>query len=252
MKKLLYLFTASLLVMTSCSSDDDSNSVDPVTSALVKKTVSTGMDGDRTSLITYNGNKIVSIVINNVYKTNFTYTGDVITKVESLDEKNVVDYVAEYTYANGKVVSFTEKEAGEPYTSKTNYTYNSDGTVSFSEISINATTGAVEDDGTGKYTFKDGNLIKMVNSYVNGSESSVTTYEYDTKKNPYNNILGYNLLLDNEESGSINNSVKRTSVSVSGTYVYATTFLYDGNNFPTEEKSFDSTGKLENTIQYFY
>jgi hypothetical protein len=247
MKKLLYLFCASLLVMTSCSSDDDSNSVDPVNLTLVKKTVSTGMDGDRTSLITYNGNKIVSIVTNNVYKTNFTYTGDVITKIESLDEKNVVDDVTEYTYVNGKVVSFIEKDVEATYNSKTKYTYNTDGTISYEKFNINKITGTeVAAGNSGKYTFKDGNLIKIVDS-----RSSVV-YEYDTKNNPYKNVLGFNQLLDNEELGSINNSVKRTSVSGSDTYVYKITFVYDGNNFPTEEKSFDSTGKLENTIQYFY
>lgn len=248
MKKLLYLFSAALLVLTSCSKDD--SPIDPVTSTFVKKMVSIGIDGNQTSLITYNGNKVVSIVTNNIYKTNFTYTGDVITKIEELNEKNEVESVLEYTYKEGKVVSSTDKEVGEPYNYKTKYTYNSDGTVSYAEFSINTTTGAEDDGGnTGKYTFKDGNLVKRVNSYY-GSESSVT-YEYDAKNNPFKNVLGYNLLLDNEELGSVNNSIKNTRVSGSS-YVSTSTFTYDVNNFPTEEKNFDNTGKLENTIQYFY
>jgi hypothetical protein len=249
MKKLLYLFSASLLVLTSCSKDD-SPTIDPVTSTFVKKMVSTGIDGDVTTSITYNGNKVVSFVSNNIYKTNFTYTGDLITKVESLDEKNVIDSTIEYLYKDGKVISSTEKEVGAAYNYKIKYTYNSDGTVSFEEFKIDTTTGVEKEDGTiGKYTFKNGNLVKRESSYY-GSENSVT-YEYDAKYNPFKNVLGYNLLLDNEELGSANNSVKNTRVSGS-TYVNTSTFVYDVNNFPTEEKSFDATGKLENTVQYFY
>ena len=54
MKKLLYLFSASLLVLSSCSSDDDTTAT-----VLVKKVSYVSIWDSYTVDFTYSGNKIV-------------------------------------------------------------------------------------------------------------------------------------------------------------------------------------------------
>lgn len=245
MKKLLYLFSASLLVLASCSKDDDKPN--PATSTLVKKVIYTDIDKSTfTSQTTYNGYKIVSIVGSDGSKTVYTYTGEVISKIEEIDEKGVLESTTEYTYTSGKLATSLEKEVGEDYNYKTVYTHNADGTVSFADVMINVKTGTSDDGGTvGKYTYSGGNLVKKVYSYY-GTEYS-NTFEYDTKNNPFKNITGFSLLLDNEDEASVNNLVKRTSASS----IYTHTYTYDANGFPTEQQSF-SNGKSDGTSQFAY
>ena len=88
MKKILYLFTASLFALSSCSSDnDDLSPILPIEEILIlPKTISYIYPSDffgtnSKSTITYSGNKILSIVDENS-KTTYTYDGDLITKQE--------------------------------------------------------------------------------------------------------------------------------------------------------------------------
>lgn len=250
MKKLLFLFTATLLVLTSCSKDDDNSSdSNPATATLVKKIIYTEGTETYSTILNYNGNKIVSAVSSDNYKTNYTYNGDVITKTEDFDDKNVVETTTEYTYANGKLATSFVKESGAPYDVKTVYTYNADGTVSFTDSNFNKTTGALVDDGgrVGKYTYSAGNLVKKAYSYY-GTEYT-NTFEYDTKNNPVKNITGFSLLLDNEEDFCANNLLKRTSSTSTGIETH--TYTYDVNGFPIEQKSFYN-GTAYGTAQYQY
>ena len=253
MKKLLCLFGASLLVLTSCSNDGDDNN--PATDTLVKEINYIDIDGSsEVSKYTYAGNKIVSI---DEYggKANYTYTGDVITKIVSVDENNEINNVIEYTYVNGKVATLIESEPGFPALYKISYTYNADGTVSYKTSNINTNTPLETFGSTGVLTFKDGNLIKDVRTSVGGNVNT-STYEYDAKNNPFKNILGLTLLLDADQSVSVNNVVKTTEVSSysggSSTYVYTTTHTYDGNGFPTEGKNFGNDGAADGTAKYTY
>jgi YD repeat-containing protein len=250
MKKLLYLFCASLLVMTSCSSDDN-NSSDSASSIVVKKRVVVSGNETYTDTYTYSGTKIASMVGADGSKTNYTYTGDVITKIEEFDDKGVIDTTTEYTYANGKLASSLEKDSSEDYNYKTVYTYNTDGTVSFADFMMNKTTGALVDDGgtVGKYTYSAGNLVKKVYSYYGFEHTNI--FEYDTKNNPLKNITGIGLLLELEDSNSANNTVKETSTNSTISTITATTYTYDANGFPIEENSVYD-GKISSTIKYSY
>jgi hypothetical protein len=245
MKKLLYLFSASLLVLTSCSSDD-SNSSEP-TPILLKKMSYVSSGESYTLDFTYSGNKIVSNVDSYGDKTTFIYTGDLITKIVDTDDKGDVDYTTEFTYTNGKLTSEISLESGDAYKYKTKYVHNTDGTISFEEFRVAVATGVEQEYGyIGKYTFKDGNLVKKEKSYY-GSES-FTTYEYDAKNHPIKNVLGFNLLLDDEES-SINNIVKRTYSNSAD--IYTNTYKYNAEGFPTEQKSFNN-GALDGTSTFTY
>jgi len=255
MKKLLCLFSATLIALTSCSNDDN-NSSDAASSILPKKVTFINSNGDSSvETIVYNGNKIVSITEEDGSVTKYTYTGNVITKVEDIDEKGELGGTTEYSYTSGKVTSFVEKEIGDKYHYKTKYVHNTDGTVSYEEFRINVATSVEEEYGRiGKLTFKDGNLIKDENSYY-GSDF-VKVYEYDTKNSPFKNITGYSLLL--KTNSSINNVIKETRSSGSGTTantsVITLVYKYDVNNYPTEKvETFpNGTSTSSETAQYTY
>ncbi len=200
MRKTLYLFTAFLLVLTSCSSDEK----DAPATSILPKTYTYGYNN--TTKIAYSGNKIVSIVDSDGGKTTFVYEGDVISKEQRKGE------TFEYTYSNGKLSSSIEGSKGDTYENKIIYSYNTDGTVSFDEFIITNATGVEEKSLSGKYTFKDGNLIKKEISHYNGlgpGEIDTYEYEYDTKNGAFKNVLGgYNLFTVDRMIACVNNVVK--------------------------------------------
>src|SRR6478752_836583 len=101
MKKTILLFTASLLALTLYSFSDKNYG----TPTVLVKTITTTTDaGTYTPIVmTYNGNKIES-----TGAVTFTYTGDFITKVASLEGSNI-ECVA-YTYdGSGKLLTETVK-----------------------------------------------------------------------------------------------------------------------------------------------
>jgi len=258
MKKLLYLFTASLLVFTSCSKDDNDSS-DSTSSILPKKVTTVYSDGDSDiENMVYNGNKIVSVTEKDGSLAKYTYTGDLITRIDELDEDGKLNYTTEYAYVSGKLNSSIGKgaDADEIYYYKTKYVHNGDGTVSYDNFRGVISTGVEEEYGvTGKYTFKDGNLLKLEVSYYSNDYSYI--YEYDTKNNPRKNVLGFSVLLEDENS-SVNNVVKETSTSGSGVNIRTNTttytYKYDVNNYPTEVvKNYQSgTSIATETTQFVY
>jgi hypothetical protein len=271
MKKIFYLFTASLVVLTSCSSDDDSSIITPSEDiSILPKTISyiypsTFLGTNSKSINTYSGNKILNIIDENS-KTIYTYDGSIITKQEqfSLDEKGKETKSREvaYAYENGKLktriykTGISEINPNGVYVSKTVYTYNSDGTISYILYSIDSKTQVETKQGTGKLTYKDGNLIKSeVNSDIYSFQNGVRTFEYDTKKNPLKNILGFSSLLDEVEDCGNNNVIKitRTRPDYPNPSVYLTTYIYNDNGYPAKHTSFAGDGKsIEYEIEYTY
>lgn len=273
MKKLLCLFSVVVASLTSCSNND--NDTPNTASAILPKT-SKYTDPDHpsensTTTAVYNGNKIVSLKDENS-RTDYTYDGNVIVKSVSykiVDGKDVKNYEESYTYTNNKLATVThadnfstEYPTGE-YKDKSVYTHNADGTVKRESYDIDTTTGVeTKDSYTYVNTFVNGNLVKAVatNGTILGSSSYYShtdLYEYDTKNNPFKNILGFNLLMQGETS-SLNNIVKHTSSSIygsgsdtSGPFVYKTEYVYDANGFPTKRTSYKEDGTTVNEINEF-
>lgn len=270
MKKLLYLFSAVLIVFASCTDDygdycikkNDSNPIKndtispPKTDSipvvvvepiLVKKQVHTYANGDVTTVeLLYNDTKIISDREGpNV--TNYTYEGDVIKKIEKADDSEGVYITNEYFYANGKLDYIFSKEFGNYYITK--YTYNSDGSVFYSKI--NSDSSKNENEYTpisGRYTFSGGNLI--THQFYSGTFESLTTYVYDSKNNPRVNILGFGALIDNNQGFAVKNNVvkKTTSNNVDTsveTVVY--TYEYDANGYPTKRTEVTQSGTKTTT-----
>ncbi|WP_291100957.1 MULTISPECIES: hypothetical protein [unclassified Flavobacterium] len=227
------------LLLNSCSSNNETETQSSNT-ILVKKIIKTYSAND-ISILTYkyDGNKIISESNDSGFVATYTYTGNVITKIEERVNNNFQNS-REYTYVNGKIAIAVEKTncCG---TDTYSYTYNSNGTVSYNR------TRTGSQSTTGLLTFVNGNMVKNEEFY-GGQYPSTSTYifGYDTKNNPFKNVLGFNLLLDtNEDTFSMNNLIQDGSGG-SGT-IDTRTFKYGGNNYPTEVKY--STGE---TYQYFY
>jgi hypothetical protein len=271
MKKLLYLFTASLLVLTSCSSDDDNSTAVPTEDiSILPKTISyiypsSFLGTNSKSINTYSGNKILNI-IDETSKTIFTYDGSIITKQEefSLDEKGKETKSREvaYAYENGKLktriykTGISEANPNGVYITKTVYTHNQDGTISYIVYGIDSKTQVETKQGTGNLTYKDGNLIKSeVNNTGNSFGNGIRVYEYDAKKNPLKNVLGFSLLLNEISEFGSNNVIKITSTrsDYPNPSVYLTTYIYNDNGYPAKHTSFAGDGKtIEYEIEYTY
>ena len=249
MKKIICLFSALALVVTSCTSEDSSNA----SSIKPKKITHLYSDADDNYItdMVYDGNKLVSETDDDGFTIKYTYTGNVITKTEDFNEENELQSTSEFTYVNGKMSTEVQKNPDASQYYKIKYTHNADGTISFEGGYINAVTGAAEGEATrtGKYTYKDGNMIRYENSY-NGSENATYTYEYDNKNNPIKNVLGGNLLIGWQENSSSNNLIKVSATN--STFVTTYSYTYNEDNFPLEQKQFGEGGDLNETVQYAY
>ncbi|MBF4466789.1 DUF5004 domain-containing protein [Flavobacterium sp. LC2016-12] len=249
MKKFLCLFSAlSMMLIASCSSDNSSS--DSGIDTTIKPTKIIHLTSDNSPIYTrevkYVGNKIVSEIDDDGFEIKYTYTGNLITRVEVFQSPTVLKNTIEYTYVNGKVSAEILRWPNVTSYSETKYTHNTDSTISYEERQINPTL----DDivlASGKHTYKNGNLIKTERK---DNEENIKTvlYEYDTKKNPRRNILGINLIMYSVSDSSFNNLVKWTDSSFGeSTFSY----LYDNNGFPTEHKHYIN-GVIYEIVQYFY
>jgi hypothetical protein len=292
MRKLFVLLLSIVsLLSVSCSKDDDTvtNPQNPESFILPKKIVEdNGRGSISTTILTYNGNKILQYTEDD-QKTIYTYTGDLITKIESYDGATLT-YQSIYSYLNNKLATETNTETSinsttgvtTVYKNKTVYTYNTDGTVLVENYKIDNTTGLeTKNNRSSVNTYANGNLVKTVSTstnistYTDGNGNLVTdtyvnktteTFEYDTKNGLAKNVLGFDKLLS--PASSINNAIKTTYLSESTTNGVANPtlpatvrdyiFKYNPNGYPTEEKS-DYTFYNNNvaviktrTTQYFY
>ena len=240
------IIAAFLLISTliSCSSDSSSKTeTKPTTSILVKQIVKT-YSSNEADILTYkyDGNKIVSETFDGGSITYYTYTGDVITKIETKGADNITKSSFDYIYLNGKVVKEIEKNNWE--TDSRTFTYNANGTVSY------ARTRTSGESTTGLLTFENGNLVKNEEFYSGQFPFTNTAiFGYDTKNNPFKNVLGFNLLLysNPEDMFSKNNM---TQIEVPGNSMDYYTFKYDANGYPTERTG--DNPYFPETYQYFY
>ncbi|WP_223678718.1 hypothetical protein [Flavobacterium hibisci] len=245
MKKILFLFGALAFALTSCSSDDDSSGSSDL--VLLKKEISTDSDGDKViTNYAYDGNKIVKITVDGstdgVY---FTYTGNLITKMEFKYDGDV-EQINKYEYdSNNLLISFVMTEPLEEYGFKEVYKYETDGSITvttFRGDDVAQTTA----NGTRKITFTAGEITK-----ITSTDSPSRSYTYDDKNNPFKNILGYDKIsfVEGEASGIVHNIVSEKDLDnneVTSSYV----FTYNAANYPT--KVTESEEGETATVEYFY
>jgi hypothetical protein len=190
-------------------------------------------------------------------KVVYTYTGNLITKTESLDVAGVVQNSTVYTYNDKNKMTSSTYTNSKGKVFKSVYVYNADGTVTGTQYSTSV-SGAVTPSGeTSVYTFLNGNLVKDEYSYTstNGNSTETSTFVFDTKNNPSKYVLGLSNIFGT--TANVNNTISSISTDSSlSTYSERSEFTYDANGNVLTEKTFSKEGnapeKLSRTTTYTY
>ncbi|WP_166920067.1 hypothetical protein [Flavobacterium poyangense] len=269
MKKLLFLLSALMVILTSCSNDDNSNAAPEDNFILPKEENGISMYSSKwKTTFTYSGNKIVSMVGDNS-KSLYTYEGNtIVNEVRfSVDfngkEKKVFEIL--YAYEKGKLKSSTWRGEFTPdypqgkVNVKTVYTPTSDNVYTYVDYSTNEDTKIVTKIAEGILTYKDGNLIRSEHFRLILNTGTIITeiytFEYDTKNNPFKNILGYSLILSKYGQFSRNNIIRTTvwNPEHSGSVIVPTKYAYDDKGYAiSKTEGFSGAGSPSLYVKYTY
>jgi hypothetical protein len=257
--KTVLILSIILISLSSCSTDNNSNP-----QKLLKSLVEVSTDGSTTTTQFYYSGSKISSAESEQFRTEFTYTDDLITKIVSFNKESNHQTTFVYLYSNGVLTKLTSSDNYE-----IQYTYNNDGTVNYIKyLTNNNSNPSVVYHGV--LTFKNENLTKDKRiSNTAGSDvlsQKTTTMDYDNKRNPLHNIVGYSKLLDGFKTISMNNiantleesSIKYISTDqiVSSAKNYTSTYKYDSDGYPieiTSERGFfysDNTNHLKSLLYY--
>lgn len=251
--KIVSVLIVSVVVLCSCSEDKVE------TAKLLKKTVEISENGtSTTTLYKYNGNEIVSVDGVRKY-SSYTYTDGLICKIVTKDKENQETVTLDYTYEKAQLVRL---HSSEGY--MMNYTHNADGTVSYEKIVLDSQNQETK-VFHGILYFEKKNLVKDERIFDDTAPGLVSKqkvrFEYDSKKNPFFNILGYAKLLNHNEVISANNNrmsvveqvVIQDDQLTSSANLYQGIFEYDADNYPVEQVTEASTANPNYVkVQYFY
>ncbi|WP_269234925.1 hypothetical protein [Flavobacterium flavigenum] len=264
MKKILCLFSAfSVVLLSSCSNDDNNSDGGSSSTALPTKiTLTTVEDGDKGTLdytFTYDGNKLKQISLSDASRYAYTYTDNLITKVE-LYKSGILFSTDVYAYDNsGKLTSRITTRAFSSYSKdKLTFLYNANGTVTVSASQIvDGEEGEYYESTI--YTFANGNISSTEVIGDDGYTEKITS-TYDNKKTPFVNVTGLKQLLDlaldtdlSFDFYSVNNTLtSKTVYTGEEVETVNTTFTnkYNSDNFLTETFSGDNTDSFKVQITY--
>lgn len=258
MRKIIFLSIVSFLLLQSCSSSDTSSTSSSL--ILVKKIIETNPDGVFTTNCTYSGNKIVTGTFTGIGNGtsltrvgNYTYSGDLITKVEIFENNNLIEK-SNYNYnSDNRLASFIELDYTLGIGKRMTYSYNPDGSISSTGYS---------GDLVSQNTLVSNNAITFSNGEVSshiehiGSVTKTLTFTYDNNNCPFKNVLGFDKI-SYAVIGTFTSEISHNLIQIvrvqNGAPNYTTDFqyTYNSNNFPlTKSETFG--GITNQTSQYFY
>lgn len=258
--KLFFLSTVLFLTLCSCSKDADTAVYQ---TKFLSKLVDFASDGSTTTtFFAYNSNKIVSIDGAGKH-SDFTYTNDLITRIVTTDVANQSQSILDYSYTNGQLLKVI---SSDNYVM--NFTHNDDGTVLYERLTTDANHNVIT-VYNGKMFFANGNLARdertKGGTAANIVSKTIVSYQYDSKNNPLNNIVGYAKLLDSFKCVSVNNVTRTqdearveflgTDQIESSAILYVSANQYDYAGYPTvitSEKSFFGEQGNHVKSQLFY
>jgi hypothetical protein len=223
-----------------------------VTSATIDKDV---------SVLTYDSVNITKLISNSFTNTNtgnttvskmkvvYTYTGNLITKKESLDAAGVVMNSTVYVYNDKNKMTSETFTGPQGNVYKYVYVYNDDGTVTVTQYRTSV-SGVVSAFGyTTVCTFLNGNMVKYVASHpsTNDDSTETRTFVYDAKNKPDKYILGFSNLFGG--IANLNNMISEAYTYSLGTSSILSTsftseFTYDANGNVLTEKTFSKQDNL--------
>jgi len=253
MKKLIGLFACSVLFLTSCSSNDSNDAATVNESdVLVTKSIESYANGDPsiTTNYTYNGKKMIKSIDSEGYYELYTYTGDLLTKIDYYDSDDTLEETETFAYnSNGKLATYVRAEFTVNQGVRETFVYNNDGTVSTTTY-FGDTTSQTDVLNTSTIEFS-GSEVAMTTL----NTGSMHMYTYDTKNNPFKNVIGFDKIavLEAESVGLYHNILTDTYTESSLTHIYNSVYTYNALNFPLTWAESESTSPASTiTTQYFY
>lgn len=257
MKKVnkFWFLSVFLVLLYSCINDKNGGV------KLLAKLIETTEDNTKiTTLFTYKGNEIIRSD-NSKEHIDYTYTNGLITKIVITKKSDQSTVTAVYSYVKDKLISLRSSAKFV-----INYSYNADGSVTYQNFSIDDKEQQIQ-KYHGILSFKNGNLSKDVRVFDDTKVGIVSingvSYEYDSKKNPYHNVLGFDKLLNQYQFVSVNNSLisvvensSKTTIDdqiISSAKFYKSAYKYDDESYPTEQITENASGNLGYLkSEYFY
>jgi len=258
MKKLMYIIAIGVAMLTSCT-EDESVQAFPVSQneILLKQTInSNGLVMD----YAYDGNKLMSIINNQGTVTNFTYTADLLTRIDKAyndvnGDPQSLFIVLEYN-SNDKLSNYIKYEADGVIARRYELTYNE------GYYAKKTYWG----DYTSQVLLFETNYVYMENGNVTtiiSDSESRHDYLYDMKNAPLKNVSELEVfsILENDvffKSGySVNNisSYTLTEMAVISYYSPVTNYTYNSSDYPEGSTVVHEQGTANEwteTIQYVY
>lgn len=248
MKKLFYLFAFFTVILSSCSSDDNTSSLPILVTQMIQTSEYAGNIETNTINFNYSGNKLINQTIGSA-SVDFTYTGNLITKIEYKQGNEVYQRI-EYTYdGDEKLINYKRFEfdnISSDYGIIVNYVYNTNGSVNFTRYSGYLPNLNLSSSGT--FTMNQEGLVSTIAS----SNGDFHNYSYDSKNNPYKNILGVDKIpFEDDEANSFYRNYINIDKTDSG-FSYTTSFNhnYNSNDYPAQTTEDDGYEIV--TTQYIY
>jgi hypothetical protein len=253
MKKIIAILSVFILLMSSCSDNENTIIVNnqPV---LVKKIITKNLSSNtilNVSDVEYNGNKILKTSNQNSI-VNYIYTGDLITNIKIYDLNNtlMVEYL--YSYENNNLVETIRRNFFENICEKRLYVYNTNGTVDFTYYTgdLAAQTTLYK---TGAITIQNYEVVSIIGQNHLDSFNWTKIKTYDNHNNPEKNVVGMNKLnveLD-RVGGVYENLLSDTFIYNNSQYTITDfSYEYDSNGFPILSNY--NFNDVNYQIEYFY
>lgn len=267
-KKLKYLFLAAMIVVCqSCGKhgepnpDDDANLVldeavavelpevsIPLVKTLTSQRTLTALNGDEfnwriVERFEYDSKNRITLYDFNNGNYVYEYTYDVGNRVIGVVEKASQEIHYKYTYYKDRIVVTSERDG---YTIFLDSKKRVDKVVPYGSLS---SFGYVYDDR--------GNMMAKSN-VLSDERPPFGTHTFDTQKNPFTRVAGYNLhfsylvgiSLMREAKGNPNNSTFADKTT--GTSIGIKTYIYNADGYPLSSKTVYPSGGADDYELYEY
>jgi hypothetical protein len=264
-KYLLYCLSIVSFLLFSCSNEGYGYSEDIILPKTLNTIYPDHTEKNYATTIVYNGNEIVTIT-NKDQRIVYGYNDNRIVSeikyiIKNQHEIKYSETIYEYENEGLKTVSQTVN--GQE--TKWIYNKNADGSIAKETYSFDAENKKEQKNlGHNVLTIINGNLINLVSDWEYGDVVTCGKYEYDGNNNPFKNVLGFDLLLDQEAFGlelnisSANNLTKHNYYPItSGNIVfepYCNTIKYEYNQkgYPTKKTTYDYAGRKLDIVEFVY
>jgi len=258
MKKIIALLCVFALFVSSCSSDEVTVPTVPtpsdISGVLLKRIVEKDENNNviETEDYTYNGNKLLKILLSDGSYYQFTYVGDLITEVKKYDSSDVLTNSEEYAYnSSNKLISYITKSYEFGDADREVFVYNLDGTVTANTFTGDLVSQTSPSSTYTKLFFQNSEVLKI--ERYNASNDvllETSNFTYDEKNNPNRNILGYDKLYFTE--GSTSGNLRNLLTSDDAADPYYAEYTYNSNNFPTIEIYKGLANEILGKYEYTY